>query len=64
MSRRRPWWALRDQPDADEDLNEPAEGRVRVPTRIDPLTGEAVESVYAEPGAADDWDARVWRRDP
>ena len=61
--RRRPWWMLRPADD-DEDLNEPAEGRVRVPTRIDPLTGEAVESVYAEPGAADDWDTRKWGSRP
>lgn len=59
-----PWWWLRSQPSAPDELNEPDDVHpVRVPTRLD-HHGDADEAVWARREAADQWNARVWRTRP
>lgn len=63
--RRRPWWMLRPADDDEPDEGRPdGPGKVQVPTHLDPLTGEADETVWCDPDAADQWDVRRWKRAP
>jgi len=47
----------------DDYLNEPFEGAVEVATELD-HHGDAEESVFSQPEAADHWDARLWKPNP
>ena len=62
--RRRPWWMLRPG-DNEPDTGTPGPGKVQVPIDFD-VDGSPDwdTAVWCEPDAADQWDARVWRRDP
>lgn len=62
--KRRPWWHLRPDDDDEPDEGQSGDSKVRVPTHLDPLTGEPDGWVWAEADAADGWDTRKWRLRP